>query len=257
MTPSSTCTAARACSRGWWHRWSSPLGTVTGIESDPAAVRNARQNLADSPWVTVRQADVAQAVRDPGLPPSRLVIADPPRAGLAREVTGYLTGDGPYRPVRLRVLRPGHPGPRPGPADGGRLAAGRGPRLRRVPDDPSRRMRGEPDARPVTGLRLVRLACVALGVLRPGIVRLARHVVPEAGIADQQAFLDQDAERLGAGLPGVTVLLAQRRDRRCGGARSSGIFRQRSPCAGLKGGKLERNALGSDSSPIDILVPYL
>ena len=74
-----------------------PLGTVTGIESDPAAVRNARQNLADSPWVTVRQADVAQAVRDPGLPPSRLVIADPPRAGLAREVTGYLTGDGPAR----------------------------------------------------------------------------------------------------------------------------------------------------------------
>ena len=72
-----------------------PLGTVTGIESDPAAVRNARQNLADSPWVTVLQADVAQAVRDPGLPPSRLVIADPPRAGLAREVTSYLTGDGP------------------------------------------------------------------------------------------------------------------------------------------------------------------
>ena len=72
-----------------------PLGTVTGVESDPAAVRNARQNLADSPWVTVRQADVTAAVRDPGLPPSRLVIADPPRAGLAREVTAYLTGDAP------------------------------------------------------------------------------------------------------------------------------------------------------------------
>jgi tRNA/tmRNA/rRNA uracil-C5-methylase (TrmA/RlmC/RlmD family) len=72
-----------------------PEGTVTGVESDPAAVRNARQNLSDLSWVDFRAADVAQAVSDPALPPARLVIADPPRAGLAREVVGYLTGDSP------------------------------------------------------------------------------------------------------------------------------------------------------------------
>jgi tRNA/tmRNA/rRNA uracil-C5-methylase (TrmA/RlmC/RlmD family) len=72
-----------------------PGGAVTGIESDPGAVRSARQNLSDLPWVTIRKADVVQAVTDEGLPPARLVIADPPRAGLAREVTAYLAGDSP------------------------------------------------------------------------------------------------------------------------------------------------------------------
>ena len=72
-----------------------PEGTVTGIESDPGAVRSARQNLADSPWAEVRQADVADAVGAAERPAARLVIADPPRAGLAREVTAYLAGDGP------------------------------------------------------------------------------------------------------------------------------------------------------------------
>ncbi len=69
-----------------------PGGAVTGIESDPAAVRNARQNLSDYPWASVQKADVAQAAGGEGLPPARLVIADPPRAGLAREVVDYLIG---------------------------------------------------------------------------------------------------------------------------------------------------------------------
>ena len=69
-------------------------GAVTGIESDQAAVRNARQNLGDYPWAQFRKADVAKAAEDGDLPDARLVIADPPRAGLAREVIGYLTGQG-------------------------------------------------------------------------------------------------------------------------------------------------------------------
>jgi tRNA/tmRNA/rRNA uracil-C5-methylase (TrmA/RlmC/RlmD family) len=68
-------------------------GAVTGIESDPAAVRDARHNLRSWPWARVREGDVARAVRQRGLPRARLVVADPPRAGLAREVIGYLTGD--------------------------------------------------------------------------------------------------------------------------------------------------------------------
>jgi len=70
-----------------------PDGAVTGWESDPAAVRNATQNLSDYPWVSFHRADVATAATAGDLPPARLVIADPPRAGLAREVIGYLTGD--------------------------------------------------------------------------------------------------------------------------------------------------------------------
>ena len=70
-----------------------PGGAVTGVESDAAAVKNARQNLSDCDWVDFVESDVARAVNEPDLPPARLVIADPPRAGLAREVVGYLTGE--------------------------------------------------------------------------------------------------------------------------------------------------------------------
>ena len=72
-----------------------PGGAVTGIESDPAAVRNARQNLGDCPWAAFTQADVASAASAADLPAARLVIADPPRSGLAREVIDYLVGDTP------------------------------------------------------------------------------------------------------------------------------------------------------------------
>ena len=68
-------------------------GAVIGIEEDPAAVRDARHNLRDAPWAQVRKGDVARVLRQRGLPRARLVVADPPRAGLAREVTGYLAGD--------------------------------------------------------------------------------------------------------------------------------------------------------------------
>jgi len=66
-----------------------PGGTVIGIESDAAAVRDARYNLREWPWAQVRKGDVA-GVLARALPPARLVVADPPRAGLAREVIDYL-----------------------------------------------------------------------------------------------------------------------------------------------------------------------
>ena len=66
-------------------------GAVIGVESDQAAVRDARHNLRDWPWARVHRGDVAQVLRRTTLPPARLVIADPPRAGLAREVVGYLS----------------------------------------------------------------------------------------------------------------------------------------------------------------------
>jgi len=72
-------------------------GAITGIEEDPAAVRDARHNLREFPWAQVRRGDVARVARQRALPGATLVVADPPRAGLAREVTAYLAGDSPAR----------------------------------------------------------------------------------------------------------------------------------------------------------------
>lgn len=69
-------------------------GAVIGVESDQAAVRDARHNLREWPWVRVHRGDVAGVLRRGGLPPARLAVADPPRAGLAREVVDYLSGPG-------------------------------------------------------------------------------------------------------------------------------------------------------------------
>jgi tRNA/tmRNA/rRNA uracil-C5-methylase (TrmA/RlmC/RlmD family) len=98
-----------------------PGGTVAGVEADPAAVRDARHNLRPWPWARVHKGDVAAILRRAGrpgangsasrrdtrpgaaprrdgqpaaegslLPRARLVVADPPRSGLAREVIDYL-----------------------------------------------------------------------------------------------------------------------------------------------------------------------
>src|SRR5256886_662131 len=90
-----------------------PGGTVAGVEADAAAVRDARHNLRQWPWARVHKGDVAAVLRRGGsrvqsgaggqsgcggqsgsggaaLPSARLVVAAPPRSGLAREVVEYL-----------------------------------------------------------------------------------------------------------------------------------------------------------------------
>jgi tRNA/tmRNA/rRNA uracil-C5-methylase (TrmA/RlmC/RlmD family) len=69
-------------------------GTVIGVEGDSAAVRDARHNLREWPWARVHKGDVAEVMSRGGLAPARLVVADPPRAGLAREVVDYLAEPG-------------------------------------------------------------------------------------------------------------------------------------------------------------------
>jgi tRNA/tmRNA/rRNA uracil-C5-methylase (TrmA/RlmC/RlmD family) len=75
-------------------------GSVTGVEADGAAVRDARHNLRPWPWARVHRGDVAAVLRRAQgaaggvLPHARLVVADPPRAGLAREVIDYLGAGG-------------------------------------------------------------------------------------------------------------------------------------------------------------------
>jgi tRNA/tmRNA/rRNA uracil-C5-methylase (TrmA/RlmC/RlmD family) len=75
-----------------------PGGTVVGVEADAVAVRDARHNLRRWPWARVHKGDVAAVLRRGGprgaesgaLPAARLVVADPPRSGLAREVIDHL-----------------------------------------------------------------------------------------------------------------------------------------------------------------------
>jgi len=85
-----------------------PGGTVIGVEADTAAIRDARHNLREWPWARVHKGDVAAVLArgsgapgslrggmSPGgqrgaLPAARLVVADPPRSGLAREIIEYL-----------------------------------------------------------------------------------------------------------------------------------------------------------------------
>jgi tRNA/tmRNA/rRNA uracil-C5-methylase (TrmA/RlmC/RlmD family) len=68
---------------------------VIGVEGDSAAVRDARHNLREWPWARVHKGDVAAVLSRGGqrgaVPPARLVVADPPRSGLAREVVDYLS----------------------------------------------------------------------------------------------------------------------------------------------------------------------
>jgi 23S rRNA (uracil-5-)-methyltransferase RumA len=67
-------------------------GAVIGVESEEAAVRDARHNLRDFPWARVRRGEAGAVLKRGGLPLARLVVADPPRAGLDRDVIDYLSG---------------------------------------------------------------------------------------------------------------------------------------------------------------------
>jgi tRNA/tmRNA/rRNA uracil-C5-methylase (TrmA/RlmC/RlmD family) len=93
-----------------------PDGAVVGVESDEAAVADARYNLRDLPWARIQRGDVGAVLRGTGsrggsrpgsrggpprggrpprppLPPARLAVADPPRSGLDRAVIGHLSAE--------------------------------------------------------------------------------------------------------------------------------------------------------------------
>ena len=67
-----------------------PGGTVAGVEASTAAVRDARRNLRATPWASVYQGDAGELIARGVLPPARLTVLDPPRAGAARDVIDYL-----------------------------------------------------------------------------------------------------------------------------------------------------------------------
>jgi tRNA/tmRNA/rRNA uracil-C5-methylase (TrmA/RlmC/RlmD family) len=79
-----------------------PDGRVIAVESDAAAVRDARHNLRQWPWARVHRGDAGEVLSRLGLSGASLVVLDPPRSGAGRAVIEALTG-----------------GPAPGPEGGG------------------------------------------------------------------------------------------------------------------------------------------
>jgi tRNA/tmRNA/rRNA uracil-C5-methylase (TrmA/RlmC/RlmD family) len=63
-----------------------PAGTVACVESDPAAVRDAKHNLRGTPWARVYRGDAADVLARGGWPEAGLAVLDPPRTGAARPV---------------------------------------------------------------------------------------------------------------------------------------------------------------------------
>jgi tRNA/tmRNA/rRNA uracil-C5-methylase (TrmA/RlmC/RlmD family) len=61
-------------------------GAVLGIESAPAAVRDAEHNLAELPWARVQHGRVTPALVASALAAPDLVVLDPPRAGAGADV---------------------------------------------------------------------------------------------------------------------------------------------------------------------------
>jgi tRNA/tmRNA/rRNA uracil-C5-methylase (TrmA/RlmC/RlmD family) len=71
-----------------------PDGTVIGIESGTAAVRDARHNLRATPWARVHKGDAAVMLARYGVSGASLAVLDPPRAGAARQVIELLAAAG-------------------------------------------------------------------------------------------------------------------------------------------------------------------
>jgi tRNA/tmRNA/rRNA uracil-C5-methylase (TrmA/RlmC/RlmD family) len=88
-----------------------PSGAVIGIESDAAAVRDARHNLAQAPWARVHRGDAAAVLARNGLSGASLAVLDPPRTGAARPVIDLLSAPslpGQGGGAREHRRRPGH-----------------------------------------------------------------------------------------------------------------------------------------------------
>jgi tRNA/tmRNA/rRNA uracil-C5-methylase (TrmA/RlmC/RlmD family) len=67
-----------------------PEGGVLGVESEGDAVQDARRNLADLPQAEIERGRVENALEKFGIERADLVVVDPPRAGLGRDVVNRI-----------------------------------------------------------------------------------------------------------------------------------------------------------------------
>ncbi|HEY2578681.1 MAG TPA: TRAM domain-containing protein [Streptosporangiaceae bacterium] len=77
-----------------------PSGLVTGIESEVAAVRDARKNLAAFPQVRIHRGDATDVLEQRGLAGATLAVLDPPRTGATPRLIELLADpSGPLRRI--------------------------------------------------------------------------------------------------------------------------------------------------------------
>jgi tRNA/tmRNA/rRNA uracil-C5-methylase (TrmA/RlmC/RlmD family) len=74
-------------------------GAVFGLESEAAAVRDARANLRDLPQARVERGRVEEALDRFQIERADLVVVDPPRTGLGRDVVERIAALTPQRIV--------------------------------------------------------------------------------------------------------------------------------------------------------------
>ncbi|MBG0830813.1 class I SAM-dependent RNA methyltransferase [Planomonospora sp. ID67723] len=67
-----------------------PDGAVFGVESEPVAIRDAERNLRDLPQARFGRGFVESALDRYGIERADLVVVDPPRTGLGREVAARI-----------------------------------------------------------------------------------------------------------------------------------------------------------------------
>jgi tRNA/tmRNA/rRNA uracil-C5-methylase (TrmA/RlmC/RlmD family) len=76
-----------------------PSGLITGIESDVAAVRDARKNLAACPQARIHRGDATGVLEQRGLGGATLAVLDPPRTGATPRLIELLAAPGPLRRI--------------------------------------------------------------------------------------------------------------------------------------------------------------
>jgi tRNA/tmRNA/rRNA uracil-C5-methylase (TrmA/RlmC/RlmD family) len=79
-------------------------GAVIAVESEAAAVRDARHNLREWPWARVHRGDAGQVLSRHGLSGAGLVVLDPPRAGADPLVIEALNAPAGPPPRRLAYV---------------------------------------------------------------------------------------------------------------------------------------------------------